>query len=123
MHNRSLYRSDPLANIRTLINAYSFNRDHHVFYVSDSCRAWRTSDAYTLIAKNPKRVQLLIHPFQWIPNARDRYSLLDKWFEKFDRLNRKYKRDWKKLWRNIRYIKRYDEEMRIHRPLLNFDCG
>jgi len=120
MHNRSLYKSDPFVRIAGYINAYSFNKDHDVFYVSDSCRAWRIGDAHTLIAKNPKRVQLLIHPFQWIPNAENRYSLLDKWFKILNEQNNECKRQWKKLWRSIPHITKYDKEIKSQRRLLDF---
>jgi hypothetical protein len=120
LHNRSLCRSDPMAGIPGYLNAYSFNREYNVFYVSDSCRAWHISDAHTLVAQKPPRVQLLIHPFHWIPEATDRYSQLDRLFEYFERRYRKYKHEWKDLWRSVPHVRQYDKEIRSRRALLNF---
>ena len=120
MHNRSLYKYDPFARIPSYVNAYSFNKDHGVFYVSDSCRAWRIRDVQRLITQYPPKVQLLIHAFQWIPSARNRYVLLDKWFKEFDHGNDEYKRQWKSLWRRIKYIAEYDAAIKRSRRMLDF---
>lgn len=123
MHNPSLYRSDPLPRMRGYVNAYTFNKDFDVFYVSDSCRAWRIRDAHTLIARNPPRVQLLIHPFQWVLAAGNRFSLLDKWFSRLEKENRKYKARWKSLCPKLPYVRRYDKEIRTQERLLDFPCS
>jgi len=120
MHNRSLYESDPFAEIDGIVNAYSFNRDHNAFYVSDSCRAWRIEDTHKLISENPRRVQLLIHPFHWIPKVRNRYSSLDALFKGIDHRNRQLRSNWQDMWRRIPYVIKYDRDVERLRSLLEF---
>jgi len=120
MHNPSSYKFDPFAHIPRYTNAYTFNKAHDVFYVSDSCRAWRIADIHNLIANKPERVQLLIHPFHWIPSSQDRYSSLDRLFERIDKQNREYKRQWKETWKRLPHVTRYDKEIRTSSRLLDF---
>jgi len=121
MHNPSLHKLDPVPKIRGYINAYSFNEDNDFLYVSDSCLTWRIQDAHRLVAEVPERVQLLIHPFQWTPGERNRYSLLDKWFQRIEIENQEYRRQWKRLWATLPYVKRYDKQIKRQRHLLDFD--
>jgi hypothetical protein len=121
MHNPDPLVRDPIGRIPGYINAYRFNREHDVFYVSDSCMSWRIADAHELVAGSPKRVQLLIHPIQWVMGAKNRYRLLDQWFDRVERENSQYRASWKKMWASLARVKEYDAEVRDHRRLLDFD--
>lgn len=120
-HNPVPHARDPIGRIPGYINAYHFNKEHDVFYVSDSCMSWRIADAHKLIAGSPKRVQLLIHPILWVTGAKNRYRLLDEWFDGIERENSQYRASWKKLWASSARVKEYDREVRDHRRLLDFD--
>jgi hypothetical protein len=120
MHNKSMYKDDPFANLAGYINAYTLNEKRGVFYVSDSCRAWRIRDAHTLISEFPSRVQLLIHPFHWTPAATNRYLSLDKLFERLDCRNHALREQWKELWRRTAYVSKYDREINELKSLLDF---
>jgi hypothetical protein len=120
MHNRSMYKDDPFATLPGYVNAYTLSEKRGVFYVSDSCRAWRIRDAHTLISESPRRVQLLIHPFHWTPVAKNRYRSLDKLFKRLDCRNHRLREQWKDLWRHTAYVRKYDREINELKSLLDF---
>jgi uncharacterized protein YeeX (DUF496 family) len=118
-HNPFL-SDDPFKSISNYTNAYALIKDDDIFYVSDSCRAWQIEDVHILITKNPKKVQLLIHPSHWTENVGNRYSLIDKIISDLEKEIEDYKLKWKELQRNMPRVTEYDKNIKKQKELLNF---
>ena len=99
MHNPSIYGDDPFAGEPGFVNAYDPRLSREIAYYSDSCGAWR--DATVRAFQHPPlpdRIQLLIHPFYWAPEAANRWQRLDAWLQASQDLARQRAEYFRQIW-------------------------
>lgn len=109
-HNVSLMSGeDPFRNSTEYINVYDAMFCEN--YVSDSCRAWVLRDLSRLLNFEHDKVQLLIHPFLWTEDVCGRDAVLARLFTEVGAKNRKYKKDWLRVWHEDARVKTYDKSV------------
>lgn len=99
---------DPFATIKEYINA-DHPRLRGDLFIHDSLRAWAPLQGlFKLLNGPPRRVQLLTHPEYWRDDRIDRETLLERFFQDFEKEILTLKKSAKRIWLMDPYTVKYD---------------
>ncbi len=123
MHSPSTFNSDPFEEFPGYINAYNILKIYNIFYVSDSSRGWRYQYISKFLKEIPPKVQFCFHPLLWVweTSAKNHEEHLDRLFKYLIEEKEKQKEQWKIFWNTVPHLKKYENELKLKKHLLDFN--